>query len=52
VNRNFNSSDPEYIQYIEGKINPTLLNTVNWFSNKFSSGVAQEPPACIGDNQP
>jgi WD40 repeat protein len=50
VNREFNENDPEYIQYIAGKIDTRLLNTVNWFSDRFGSGVAQEPPACLGNN--
>jgi WD40 repeat protein len=49
VNRPF--SKPEYSQYIEGKINTTLLDTVNWFADRFGSGVHQEAPACIRENQ-
>jgi WD40 repeat protein len=40
-------SDAEYSQYIEGKINVTLLNAVNWFSDVFSSSQAETPPSCI-----
>jgi len=50
VNRSFN--DAEYSQYIKGKINTTLLNTVNWFSDRFGSGVKEEPPACISTSLP
>jgi len=50
VNRSFN--DSEYGQYIAGKINTTLLDTVNWFSDHFGSGSTQAPPTCISDALP
>jgi len=48
VNRPF--TDAEYGQYIEGKINTTLLDTVNWFSDRFGSGIPEEAPSCIIDS--
>ncbi len=50
VNRSFN--DSEYGQYIAGKINTTLLDTVNWFSDHFGGGMNEEPPSCISDSLP
>jgi len=50
VNRPF--TDAEYGQYIEGKINTTLLDTVNWFSDRFGSGIPEEAPSCIIDSLP
>jgi WD40 repeat protein len=50
VNRSFN--DAEYSQYIAGKINTTLLDTVNWFSDQFGSGSPEAVPACISDALP
>jgi WD40 repeat protein len=50
VNRSFN--DAEYSQYIYGKINTTLLDTVNWFSDTFGSGTLEEAPPCLSDSQP
>ena len=50
VNRRFSKS--EYSQYIEGKINTTLLDTVNWFADKFGSGTREAAPACILESLP
>jgi WD40 repeat protein len=50
VNRSFN--DSEYGQYIYGKINTTLLDTVNWFTDRFGGGSTQAPPSCISDSLP
>ena len=50
VNRSF--TDSEYSQYIEGKINTTLLDTVNWFSDHFGSGSTLAAPTCISDSLP
>jgi WD40 repeat protein len=50
VNRPF--TDAEYGQYIDGKINTTLLATVNWFSDRFGSGIPEAAPSCIIDSLP
>ena len=50
VNRSFN--DAEYSTYIEGKVNVTLLDAVNWFSDRFGSGIVEEAPSCIRDSLP
>jgi len=50
INRPFN--DAEYSTYIEGKVNVTLLDTVNWFSDRFGSGTFEEAPSCIQDSLP
>jgi len=50
VNRSFN--DAEYSQYIEGKVKTTLLNTFNWFSDRFGSGAAEAAPSCISNSLP
>ena len=45
VNRSF--SDAEYSQYIQGKLNTILLDTVNWFSDRFGSGILEDAPSCL-----
>lgn len=50
VNRPF--TDAEYGQYIDGKLKTTLLDTMNWFSKQFGTGIAEAAPACILDSLP
>jgi WD40 repeat protein len=45
VNRSFNAS--EYSQYIEGKLNQSILNTVSWFAGMFGSKTQQSAPPCL-----
>ncbi|MEP7134487.1 MAG: WD40 repeat domain-containing protein [Chloroflexota bacterium] len=45
VNRQLNPS--EKLQFIDGKLNPTLLTAVNWFSDRFGSGTPDVKPSCI-----
>jgi WD40 repeat protein len=45
VNRSF--YDSEYSQYIEGKVNTALLETVNWFSDLFGSAGPDTVPPCL-----
>jgi len=45
VNRKLDSAEKR--QYIDGKLNTTLLATVNWFSNLFGTGTPDIKPSCI-----
>jgi WD40 repeat protein len=48
VNRSF--SGPEISQYIEGKVNVTLLHIGKWFAGLFGNGAEIDPPTCISEN--
>jgi WD40 repeat protein len=48
VNRTFSTA--EHSQYIEGKINVTMLKVVSWFSNLFGSDTQQAIPPCINSD--
>ncbi len=43
-------SNAEYSQYIEGKINVTMLKVASWFSNLFGSNTPQTIPPCISSD--
>jgi len=40
-------SPAEESQYINGKLNTTLLNVVNWFTDHFGSGSTADAPTCV-----
>lgn len=45
VNRPF--SEAEISQYLDGRVNPTLLNAFEWFSDLFTSGSEEAAPYCL-----
>jgi len=49
VNRSF--TGPEIGQYIEGKVNVTLLHVGKWFAGLFGRGAEIDPPTCISERQ-